>query len=282
MARNKHSRSGGSFAKRSLGQNFLVDKNVVRKIVAALGPVGDDLVIEIGPGRGALTQELAREAKYFIAIELDRVFSAALKKQYDDDPSVRIVEADVLTVDFKKIVSGFTNVRNIKIVANLPYNISTAILERLSESTIEFSQAILMFQKEVVSRITAKPGDRARGYLSVITEVSFDTTFLFDVSPKSFKPAPRVRSAVVRIEPRKTVGISDAEHFRSVVSAGFRQKRKTIANNVKLIQRVTDAKALLSDVGVDPRLRPEAITLEDWISISELIGPEAFERPGKQ
>ena len=271
LAQNRQSRSSSPFAKRSLGQNFLVDLNVVKKIVAALGPIEDDLVIEIGPGRGALTQELAAHAKRFIGIELDRVFARNLAREYRDEASVRIVEGDVLLIDFAEAASGFTDVDDIKIVANLPYNISTAVLEKLAGVELDYSQAVLMFQKEVVSRITARPGNRDRGYLTVITEASFETELLFDVHPRSFKPAPRVRSAVVRVKPLKNRVSTDPTIFRAVVSAGFRQKRKTIANNIKQIAGIDDAKALLSNADVDPKLRPEALAIEDWMRIASLI-----------
>ncbi|MDH3528705.1 MAG: 16S rRNA (adenine(1518)-N(6)/adenine(1519)-N(6))-dimethyltransferase RsmA [Acidobacteriota bacterium] len=270
LARQNKRNTARPFAKRSLGQNFLVDQNIVRKIVESLVPIEESLIIEIGPGRGALTGELASRARKFVAIELDTAFAADLKKRFETHADVKIIEEDVLEADFKALAPFALGTSDTKIVANLPYNISTAVLERLAGIPLEFSEAVLMFQKEVVSRITARPGDRNRGYTTVITEASFETELLFDVDPKSFKPVPRVRSAVVRIRPKDAPEIKNEERFRAVVSGGFRQKRKTILNNLKQVGFVADARELLAEAGVEPTLRPEVLKLEDWIRLAAL------------
>ncbi|NNE67304.1 MAG: ribosomal RNA small subunit methyltransferase A [Pyrinomonadaceae bacterium] len=268
------SRSGKPFAKRSLGQNFLVDQNVIRKIVAALGDIGQSLVIEIGPGRGALTETLVDAAKCYAAIELDRVFAASLSAKFSDRSDVRVFEQDVLDSDLRDIVDVFDEYTDIRIVANLPYNISTAVLEKLSATELGYRDAVLMFQKEVVDRITAKPGNKSRGYLSVITEASFETEFLFDVSPRSFRPVPRVNSAVVRVVPRSQEVVTRTPEFRRMLSIGFQQKRKTLANNLKNLQEVDDGRELVESIGLERSIRGEQLTLAQWIELVRLIYPE--------
>ena len=262
------------FAKRSLGQNFLVDQNVVDKIVGSLGDLTDSLVIEIGPGRGALTSLLVENAKFYSAIELDTVFANSLKSKLSDNENARVFEQDILNTDFSEIAAAFTGYEDVKIVANLPYNISTAVLEKLASTSIHFEQAILMFQKEVVARITARPGNKNRGYLSVITEASFDTEFLFDVSPRSFKPVPRVNSAVVRVVPRERIPITKTSEFRKCLSIGFSQKRKTLANNLKNMPEIEDGRAFVSSIGLDPKVRAEMVSLSEWIEIAGAIFPK--------
>lgn len=271
MARGKYSKSKKPFAKRSLGQNFLVDANVVTKIINSLGDISCDLVIEIGPGRGALTDLLVDASNSYAAVELDSLFATNLKNRYRDYEKVQIFEEDVLRCSFEKIASSFNEFKDIKIVANLPYNISTAVLERLAKTTLEFDQAVFMFQKEVVSRITAQPGNKNRGYLTLITEANFECEFLFDVRPKAFKPVPRVNSSVVRLRPRRIGGVADSNEFRKILSIGFQQKRKTIANNLKSIAIDWDVKDVLSSQGIDPSLRPERLSLSDWMKLTEAI-----------
>ncbi len=157
-----------------------------------------------------------------------------------------------------------------KLVANLPYNVSTAILQRLIGYRDCFSEMVLMLQKEVVERITAAPGTSERGYLTVLTEAYFDTEMLFEVPPGAFIPVPKVTSAVVRLVPKPGIELPDAEQFSSVISLGFRQKRKTILNNLKN-EKIFGAESVVSVIescGIDPRLRPEDLTLEQWGRLS--------------
>lgn len=248
-------------AKKSLGQNFLRDETVVSKIVDSLDLNTNDVVIEIGPGQGALTETLLVKARRVVAVEFDRDMISILKVKFHFTDNLFLIERDALNVDFAQIVGDVTEGEKIKLVANLPYNISTPILQRLIEQRSIFSTIILMFQREVVERIIALAGGKERGYLSVLVENAFTTERLFDVAPAAFTPVPKVWSSVVRLTPHADVAI-DGPIFRSLLSASFAQKRKTLFNNLKILTPA--ATELLIDAGIDGRRRAETITLDEW------------------
>lgn len=257
------------FAKRSLGQNFLADPNSIRKIIDSLELSVNDTVVEIGPGRGALTEQLVASGANVIAIELDRELVRMLREKFGEDDNILIVEANVLEVDLGSLLNETSHVaihspHSAKLVGNLPYYISTSILQKLIRERQLFSRLVLMFQKEVVERITARPGTSERGYLSVLAQSAFEIERLFDVSPGSFRPAPKVWSSVVRFFP-KNVGPLDDERSLRLLSAAFAQKRKTILNNLKAFS--PDAGTALADAGLDPKRRAESLTLEEWGSL---------------
>lgn len=252
------------YAKRSLGQNFLVDQGVVDKIIRAFDAAQDDVVLEIGPGRGALTERLLETAAELYVLEYDDALAASLVGQFGDRRNFALIKGDALEVDFATIAPG----RQIRLIANLPYNISTAILQRLFEYQTVFSDCVLMFQREVVDRITAEPGTKDRGYLSVLTEAHFAVERLFDVPPNAFRPAPKVYSSVVRLIPRVTLG-AESPLFRKLLAQAFQQKRKTILNNLKRdFPNITD---VLAAAGIDPNRRAETLSLAEWLSLSALI-----------
>ncbi len=255
-------RTNSPSAKRSFGQNFLTDQNSISRIITNVSPTDGETIIEIGPGRGALTEPLLAAEANVIAIELDRDLIEPLRHRFGAYPNFSIVEADALDVDFSDLTGG----RTVKLVANLPYNISTAILQRLAEQRTAFLQLTLMFQREVVERITAPPGISARGFLTVIVEEAFAVTHLFDVPPNAFRPAPKVWSAVVGLTPKPSMN-NDSASFRRIVSVGFAQKRKTIANNLKHLR--PDAADILNSIGVDPSRRAETLTFDEWKRLSE-------------
>jgi 16S rRNA (adenine1518-N6/adenine1519-N6)-dimethyltransferase len=255
------------FAKKSFGQNFLVDENYVRQIIEAVDPREDDLIIEIGPGRGALTERLLEKAGKVVALELDRDMVPLLRQKFEPVQNFELIDGDALDFDFEQLVGD----RKAKLVANLPYNISTAILQRLIDQRAAFSEMVLMFQKEVVERITAQPGSGDRGFLTVLVGAYLEAEHLFDVPPRSFRPIPKVDSSIVRLLPREEgdIGITDPKLFRQIVSAGFAQKRKTILNNLKIVppnlkEYIPDAGVFLSSVGIDPQRRAETLTLAEW------------------
>ena len=254
------------FAKRSLGQNFLVDQQIVDRIVEALGADRNDRVLEIGPGRGALTALLLDRAGMAYAIEFDRTLIRYLDGRFGDRSNFELIEEDALSFDFRDLVS---NGGRLKLVANLPYNISTAILQRLFDYPDVFADCVLMFQREVVERITAEPGNRERGYLTVLNEAHFTTERLFDVSPSAFRPVPKVWSSVVRLRPRSDLTID--YRLREIVSIGFAQKRKTIYNNLKI--KYPDAAEMLDAAGVDARRRAETLTLDEWLRLVDAVSP---------
>jgi 16S rRNA (adenine1518-N6/adenine1519-N6)-dimethyltransferase len=252
-------------AKRSLGQNFLREPPIIDRIVDALGPIKPDTVIEIGPGRGALTERLIDGAGEVIAIEFDRDMIAILHERFSNCTNFTLVNADALNFDYATIVN---EEKPVKLVANLPYNISTPILQSLGEQRTLFSSLVLMFQREVVERITAAPRGKERGFLSVIVQDAFETEHLFDVAPTAFVPIPKVWSSVVRLVPKPSTGI-DPKIFRKVVSASFAQRRKTLLNNLKSIW--AEAPYILIEAGIEGTRRAETLDLNEWRALTQVI-----------
>ncbi|HEV2800343.1 MAG TPA: 16S rRNA (adenine(1518)-N(6)/adenine(1519)-N(6))-dimethyltransferase RsmA [Pyrinomonadaceae bacterium] len=261
--------------KKSLGQNFLVDEGVVGRIVREVAPRADETIVEIGAGRGALTAQLVGRVGRLVAVEFDRDLVPLLSERFGAREDFTLVEADALALDFCAAVHP---ARASRVVANLPYNISTAILQRLFEQRHCLTEMILMLQREVVERITAAPGTSERGYLSVLTEAYCEARALFDVAPQAFRPVPKVWSTVVRLSVRERVaaGVADEALLWRVVSAGFAQRRKTILNNLRhapsalLVQvdAAGGASALLERAKVEPQRRAETLTLAEWAQIS--------------
>lgn len=248
------------FAKKSLGQNFLADPNFVRKIVESLGDLRGTTVVEIGPGRGALTRRLLDAGANVSAIELDADLIPVLETEFGADDRFRLVRGDALEVDFAAVAGSGPA----KLAANLPYYISTAILRRLIDFRESFGSVTVMLQREVVDRITAPPGHSGRGFLTVLVEAYFDVERLFDVPPTAFRPVPKVWSSVVRMIP--TSRPRDAG-FERLASAGFRQKRKTLANNLKNLED-RDWAGILAACGIDPRVRAESLGLGEWLILA--------------
>ena len=264
-------------AKKRLGQNFLVDETYARRIVGALAPRAGETVVEIGPGRGALTALLLEGGARVVAVELDRELVPVLRERFGGLGGFKLVEADALKVDFCAAVEPAPGAR---VVANLPYNISTAILQRLVEQRRCVPEMVLMLQREVVERLTAPPGSSERGYLTVLVEAFCEASALFDVPPGAFRPVPKVWSTVARLRARAGAAEGlDEGLFLRVVSAGFAQKRKTILNNLRsapedLRARFEDAggaSALLGAAGVDPGRRAEALTLAEWAALARAV-----------
>lgn len=255
------------FAKKSFGQNFLVDGNYIDKIIRALDPQAGETIIEIGAGRGALTEKLVASGANVVAVELERDMIDVLKEKFRADEKFHLVESDALKVNFAALSTQHSTLST-KLVANLPYYISTAILQKLIEERNVFSEMILMFQKEVVERITAKVGNSERGFLTVLVENYLDAEKLFDVPPRAFRPAPKVNSAVVRLTGKETE-ITDDNRFREIVSQAFRQKRKTITNNLKAnFPNIEDS---LTACGIETSRRAESLTLEEWRCLCERV-----------
>lgn len=254
------------FAKKSLGQNFLVDESYVRRIVDSLDITESETVIEIGPGRGAITERLVASGANVIAIELDRDLVPQLRERFAANPNFTVVEADATQIDYGGLIPKTDDQEpKAKLVANLPYYISTPILQHLSTQRHLFERLVLMFQKEVVHRITAKPGDSDRGFLTVITELAFQVDKLFDVPPNAFRPVPKVTSSVAKFTPKETT-VEDEERFRDLVSTAFSQKRKTIFNNLK--NAYPNAKEALEASEIDPKRRAESLTLSEWLALA--------------
>jgi 16S rRNA (adenine1518-N6/adenine1519-N6)-dimethyltransferase len=268
-------------AKKRLGQNFLVDETYARRVVASVSPREDETVIEIGPGRGALTGLLLESGARVVAVEFDRELVPLLRGRFGGRENFTLVEADALEVDFCASVAP---ARSARVVANLPYNISTAILQRLVEQRRCVQEMVLMLQREVVERLTAPVGSAERGYLTVLVEAFCETAALFDVPPEAFRPVPKVWSTVARLRARESPAAgADEGLFLRVVSAGFAQKRKTILNNLRsapgelggLVEAAGGPPALLEAAGVDPQRRAEALTLGEWAALAGALRPRA-------
>jgi 16S rRNA (adenine1518-N6/adenine1519-N6)-dimethyltransferase len=257
--------------KRRFGQNFLVDRGVVNKIINAVDPQSTDTIIEIGPGRGALTSQLIGKAGRVIAIEFDRDLIPELHKKFNEAENFQLVEADALAVDFCELIQRAETAR---VVANLPYNIGTAILQCLIDQRRCITEMTLMLQREVADRITAEPGSSERGFLSVLVEAYCEAERLFDVSPQSFRPAPKVWSSVMRlrVRPKIAAEVKDEKVLWQVVSAGFAHPRKTILNNLReapepiqeLLKKRGGASIVLCDAGIPPLRRAETLAIEEW------------------
>ena len=260
------------------GQNFLVDSRIIDRIISAVGPQTDETIIEIGPGKGALTAQLVEQAGRVVAIEFDRNLVPLLVEKFGARDNFKLVQADALTTDFCSQILPATQAR---VVANLPYNISTAILQRLIDQRHCLAELILMLQREVVDRITAPAGSTERGYLSVVVEAYCETERLFDVAPGAFRPAPKVWSSVIRLrpDPQIRIEIKDEDSLWKLVSAGFAQRRKTILNNLRnapepLQTRVKQhggASMVLCVAGIDLQRRAETLTLAEWAQIAKAL-----------
>lgn len=250
------------YAKRSLGQNFLIDRNVIARIVASLDISAGDAVLEIGPGRGALTGDLLDAGAGVTALEIDRDLVPLLNTEFEGRDNFRCLEVDILAADLIEIVHD----PPAKLVGNLPYNISTAILQKLIGYRHIFSRLVLMLQKEVVERILAEPGDSSRGYLTVLVENAFRAERLFDVPPAAFIPRPKVDSTVLMLTPKRST-VCNELHFRELAGIAFTQKRKTILNNLK--HRIERAEELLNSASIEPSRRAETLTSAEWAALVE-------------
>jgi len=261
-----------------LGQNFLVNRGVVERILNALAPRDDETIIEIGPGKGALTAGLIERAGRVIAIEFDRKLIPVLADRFGSFTNFRLVEADALATDFCAEIHPALKAR---VVANLPYNISTAILQRLIEQRKCIDEMVLMLQREVVDRITAQPGSTDRGFLTVLVEAYCEIEKLFDVAPGSYRPVPKVWSSVIRLRVRQKTAaeVRDEGLFRTIVSAGFAQRRKTILNNLRnapealqeLIERHGGASMILCQAEIPLQRRAETLTLVEWAMLMNAL-----------
>jgi 16S rRNA (adenine1518-N6/adenine1519-N6)-dimethyltransferase len=242
--------------RKRFGQNFLVDAQVVSDIVMAISPARGDRVVEIGPGLGALTEPLLQRLDHLHVVEIDRDIVARLRKRYPSD-RVTIHEGDALAFDFAALGN------DLRIVGNLPYNISTPLLFHLAVCASQVRDMHFMLQKEVVERMVAEPGDSEFGRLSVMLQYRFWLEWLIDVPPTSFDPPPKVDSAVVRMIPRAPEALTaiDEGVLSRLVAAAFAQRRKMLRNNLKGI--LDDA--AFAELGIDPTRRAEDIAVADYV-----------------
>jgi len=259
--------------KPKLGQHFLADPSAALRIVEALGDFSQNTVLEIGPGRGALTSLLARQARRLIAVELDRILAAQLRMNFSLAPNVEIIEGDIVAVDFDTLFGpkpGSTRPgmnhqpERVRVVGNLPYFLTSDILLRLFEYRKYFETILLMVQREVADRLAAQPGRSEYGLLSATAQLYTRVEKLFTLPPGAFSPPPKVHSTVVRltIAPRlESLHVPEAG-FISFLKLSFGQKRKTLWNNLKSEYKPDRLRAALEKTGVKPNVRAEALSLE--------------------
>ena len=248
--------------KKNLGQHFLTDRGIIEHIVHAVDPRPGDNLVEIGPGQGAITFPLLKKHGRLTVIEFDRDLITPLSEAAHGIGELTIVHKDVLQVDFDKLAGE----GRIRLVGNLPYNISTPILFHVLEHCLHVRDMHFMLQKEVVDRMAAAPGSKVYGRLSVMLQAVCEVTPLFDVPPQSFNPPPKVDSAVVRLVPRDpaAIGIRDHALFEAVVRDAFAQRRKTLRN---ALGRQCTAEQLQA-VGINPEIRAEQLPVPDFIRLA--------------
>jgi 16S rRNA (adenine1518-N6/adenine1519-N6)-dimethyltransferase len=251
--------------KRKWGQHFLFDKNILKKIVNCSGVTGEDTVVEIGPGLGTLTNILARQAKEVIAIEFDRKLISRLEENVASAPNVSIIRADALHFDYASVQKKF------RVVANIPYYITTPLLFRLLEFRENIMSMTLLLQKEVAKRIVALPGNKDYGVLSISTKIFTRPELKFTVTRKAFSPPPDVDSSVVHfdVSPVPLFNIRDVPLFTDIVRTAFSQRRKTIINSLRKFEGISDA---LQKAGIHAKLRPEKISIEDFARLANFLG----------
>ena len=253
----------GHKARKRFGQNFLHDVHWIGRIAKAVAAHPGDSIIEIGPGQAALTRELIAGAGHVRAVEIDRDLAAWLKETFPQ--TLDLVEADALKLDWTQVCPG----KSLRIVGNLPYNISSPLLFHLLTVADRVIDQHFMLQKEVVDRMVAAPGSKVYGRLSVMLQYRYRMQKMFDVPPGAFTPAPKVTSSIVRMIPKKSEEILpvDWEHFSEIVAAAFNQRRKTLRNALsKLMTEET-----IRQTGIDPALRAEALSVEDFVKLARAL-----------
>lgn len=262
---------------KSLGQNFLIDENTVNKIIESSGVSKDDWVIEIGAGFGALTQKLLERAKKVTSIEIDKRLYPILKELFIDEKNLELIRADFMTIDLKSFVKeGLDKIHDfngkVRIVANLPYYISTPIMMKILHESQGISSATLMLQKEVAQRICAVPNTRAYGILSIMTQIIGEPKIDFIVPKTVFLPIPKVSSAVITInleEKKNLMTEAEKKHFTNIVKTSFSQRRKTLLNSlssggVYTKQQVVNA---LNKMNLDLKIRAENLSIQNFIDL---------------
>ena len=269
--------------KPKLGQHFLVDQSAAMRIVEALGDIEHCTVLEIGPGRGALTSLLAKRARRVIAIELDRVLAAQLRMNFSLTPNIEIIEGDILAIDFNTLFGpkpGSTRPgmnhqpETVRVLGNLPYFITSDILLRLFEYRKYFEEIVLMVQREVADRLAARPGHSEYGLLSATVQLYAGVQKLFTLPPQAFSPPPSVHSSVVRltIAPRLEELKVPETGFIQFLKLSFGQKRKTLWNNLKAKYEPGTLRAAMQKAGVKPTIRAEALSLEKSAALFQALG----------
>ncbi len=265
------------YARKRFGQNFLHDENVIRKIVDSISAVEGDHLLEIGPGLGALTKELAKTGATIHCVELDADLAKSLRTEFQEYDSIKIIEGDALKFDLSSIA---TEKRPLRVIGNLPYNISTPIIFHLLKNSELIRDMTFMLQLEVIQRMISKVGKRNYGRLSLMVQYYCEVEHLFNVPSSAFSPKPKVVSALARLKPHNSTSIraKDSDCLQTVIRTAFNQRRKTLRNSLRTII----PEALLDRIAINKNLRPQDITLNEYVEISNAIcnhtaGPEDYE-----
>lgn len=262
---------------KKFGQNFLIDGHVLDKIIAGAGVTKDDMVLEIGPGIGTMTQYLAEAAGKVVAVEIDRNLLPILQETLADYDNVKVIHADVLSLDLEKLVQEENGGRPIKVVANLPYYITTPIIMALFEQHVSLTNVTVMVQKEVAARMKSGPGSKDYGALSLAVQYYAEPYIVANVPCNCFMPRPNVDSAVIRLtryeEP--PVQVKDEKMLFKIIRASFNQRRKTLQNGLNNSSELNFTKdqiaAAIAEAGFSPSVRGEALTLEQFAKLTDIL-----------
>lgn len=263
---------------KKFGQNFLIDTHVLEKIISSAGVTKEDCVLEIGPGIGTMTQYLAENARQVVAVEIDKNLIPILGETLADYDNVTIINEDILKVDIKAIAEKYNDGRPIKVVANLPYYITTPIIMGLFESGVPIDNITVMVQKEVADRMQEGPGSKDYGALSLAVQYYAEPEIVANVPPNCFIPRPNVGSAVIRLTRHKEmpVQVKDAEHMFRIIRASFNQRRKTLQNGLNNSPEIPYSKekilAAIEQMGLPATVRGEALSLEQFAKLSDILG----------
>lgn len=262
---------------KKFGQNFLIDTHVLDKIIAAAEITKDDFVLEIGPGIGTMTQYLAQAAGKVIAVEIDKNLIPILEDTLSGYDNVRVINEDVLKLDLKKLADEENNGKPVKVVANLPYYITTPIIMGLFENEVPVESITVMVQKEVADRMQTGPGNKDYGALSLAVQYYADPYIVANVPPNCFMPRPKVGSAVIRLtcHQEKPVQVQDEKLMFNIIRASFNQRRKTLANGLKNAATLDftkeEVEAAIEALGKGASVRGETLTLEEFAKLSDLL-----------
>lgn len=270
----------GIKANKDLGQNFLVDDNVVRNIIDSAKVSKEDLIIEIGPGVGTLTKELLEKAGKVIAVELDTRMITILKARFALFDNFELINNDILKTDLNEIIckniNSISELKNVKIVANLPYYITTPIIMKLLEEELNIETITVMIQKEVANRLIAVPGERYAGAITYTVYYYAEGEAIVEVPKESFVPEPSVDSEVIQLKIRKTkdINVKDKQLLFKIIKYAFMQRRKTLINALEKTDLFKDKQEvikILNKLGVDEKIRGEALTLEQFVRLADII-----------
>jgi len=255
-------------ARKRFGQNFLRDANIIERILKSIDPAPDDRLLEIGPGQAALTDLLAASGAQLDCVELDRDLAGFLEKRFAGNERVRIHQHDILKFDLQSLTPALER-NSLRVIGNLPYNISTPVLFHLLKSHELIKDMVFMLQLEVVERMAAQPGNKTYGRLGLMLQYFCEIEHLFNVPPEAFTPRPKVSSAIVRLRPHTEFPLKakDPATLEQVVRTAFNQRRKTLKNSLKTIM----SEEAMAETGIDFSLRPENLSLADYVRLSDAI-----------